>query len=302
MNNISNIIKKNFVIVLLLAFVVGGYVFFFLSPRIFKEGKENLMNTEFSTYVNAGSNYAVAVEDWIYSESEHSMEVILSFQHKGNNPSELIEYAAMSRNSSRDSKAVKCECTYQSPNLATVILNDVPKDFNEMGIKVRFFNKHLSLEDSLSATTSSSQPEFTEESVVVYTNIYTVTITESVQNVDVIQLYSDKIKREIDSLEKENTTILAEIQEMKTQQRDILERVSELRANEKYLTESELKKNQSDISSYQSTYDLLTSQIKTKNEKISENSTMIDKNNQKIRELILMKKGAYGYGEEKETD
>ena len=43
----SKEIKRNLVIVIIIAVVIGGYAFFFLSPRIFRESKDNLLNTEF---------------------------------------------------------------------------------------------------------------------------------------------------------------------------------------------------------------------------------------------------------------
>ena len=42
----SKEIRRNLVIIIILAVVIGGYAFFFLSPRIFQESKENLLNTE----------------------------------------------------------------------------------------------------------------------------------------------------------------------------------------------------------------------------------------------------------------
>lgn len=74
-------IKRNLVIIIILAFVVGGYASFFLSPRIFREGKENLLYTEPGQDVKAGSGFSVAVEDWQYCKQEQSMAVIFSFKN-----------------------------------------------------------------------------------------------------------------------------------------------------------------------------------------------------------------------------
>ena len=62
----SKEIKRNLVIIMIIAVVIGGYAFFFLSPRFFRESKDNLLNTEFGKEVKAGSGFSVTVEDWQY--------------------------------------------------------------------------------------------------------------------------------------------------------------------------------------------------------------------------------------------
>ena len=146
----SKEIRRNLVIIIILAVVIGGYAFFFLSPRIFQESKENLLNTEIGREVKAGSGFSVVVEDWQYCKAEQSMAVIFSFKNSNSNPSEKIEYAAVSRNGARETKAVRCKVIYQSPTMATLTLDEVPKDFNEMAIRVKFVNKHAT-EDATTA-------------------------------------------------------------------------------------------------------------------------------------------------------
>ena len=158
----SKEIKRNLVIVIIIAVVIGGYAFFFLSPRIFRESKENLLNTEFGKEVKAGSGFSVTVEDWQYCKAEQSMAVIFSFKNTNNNPSEKIEYAAVSRNGARETKSVPCKVIYQSPTMATLTLDAVPKDFNELAIRVRFVNNHASEGSTLAFSTEFSESEFKE--------------------------------------------------------------------------------------------------------------------------------------------
>lgn len=68
-------------------------------------------------------------------------------------------------------------------------------------------------------------------------------------------------------------------------QSDILARVAELRKNEQYLTDREFEENQSQIKTYQDSYDRYTAQIKRNDEKIQEKQATIEKNNAKIKEL-----------------
>ncbi len=264
----SKEIKRNLVIVIIIAVVIGGYAFFFLSPRIFRESKENLLNTEFGKEVKAGSGFSVTVEDWQYCKAEQSMAVIFSFKNTSNNPSEKIEYAAVSRNGARETKSVPCKVIYQSPTMATLTLDAVPKDFNELAISPEF-----------------SESEFKEATATVFTNIYTVTSADSIKELDVIDLYRQKIKRENKTLGDEIKALESENAGYELTQSDILARVAELRKDEQFLTDKEFEENQSQIKSYRESYDSYTKKIERNNETIGEKQATIKKNNAKITEL-----------------
>jgi len=278
-------IKRNLVIIKILAFVVGGYAFFFLSPRIFREGKENLLYTEPGQDVKAGSGFSVAVEDWQYCKQEQSMAVIFSFKNTNSNPSEKIEYAAVSRNGARETKPVLCEVNYQSPTMATLTLNKIPSDFNEMAIRVKFVNKHAEEGTATALPSELSESEFKEATATVFTNVYTVTEADSIEKLDVIDLYRQKVERENATLDDDIQTIQGENAGYARTQSDILARVAELRKNEQYLTDREFEENQSQIKTYQDSYDRYTAQIKRNDEKIQEKQATIEKNNAKIKEL-----------------
>lgn len=281
----SKEIQRNLVIIIILVFVIGGYAFFFLSPRIFRESKDNLLNTEFGKEVKAGSGFSVTVEDWQYCKAEQSMAVIFSFKNTSNNPSEKIEYAAVSRNGARETKSVPCNVIYQSPAMATLTLDAVPKDFNELAIRVRFVNKHVSEGSTLAFSSEFSESEFKEATATVFTNIYTVTSADSIKELDVIDLYRQKIERENKTLSDEIKALESENAGYELTQSDILARVAELRKDEQFLTDKEFEENQSQIKSYRESYDSYTKKIERNNETIGEKQTTINKNNSKIKEL-----------------
>lgn len=281
----SKEIKRNLVIIIIIAVVIGGYTFFFLSPRIFRESKENLLNTEFGKEVKAGSGFSVTVEDWQYCKAEQSMAVIFSFKNTSNNPSEKIEYAAVSRNGARETKSVPCKVIYQSPTMATLTLDAVPKDFNELAIRVRFVNKHASEGSTLAFSPEFSESEFKEATATVFTNIYTVTSADSIKELDVIDLYRQKIERENKTLGDEIKALESENAGYELTQSDILARVAELRKDEQFLTDKEFEENQSQIKSYRESYDSYTKKIERNNETIGEKQATIKKNNAKITEL-----------------
>ena len=281
----SKEIRRNLVIIIILAVVIGGYAFFFLSPRIFQESKENLLNTEIGREVKAGSGFSVVVEDWQYCKAEQSMAVIFSFKNSNSNPSEKIEYAAVSRNGARETKAVRCKVIYQSPTMATLTLDAVPTDFNEMAIRVKFVNKHATEDATTALTPKLSESEFKEVTATVFTNVFTVTEADSIKELNVIDLYRQKIERENKALADEIQKLQGENAGYEVTQSDILARVAELRKDEQFLTDKELEENQRQIKSFRDSYDRYTAQIERNNEEIRDKQSIIRKNNAKIKEL-----------------
>ena len=281
----SKEIRRNLVIIIILAVVIGGYAFFFLSPRIFRESEENLLNTEIGREVKAGSGFSVVVEDWQYCKAEQSMAVIFCFKNSNSNPSEKIEYAAVSRNGARETKAVRCKVIYQSPTMATLTLDAVPTDFNEMAIRVKFVNKHATEDATTALTPKLSESEFKEATATVFTNIYFVTEADSIKELNVIDLYRQKIERENKALADEIQKLQGENAGYEVTQSDILARVSELRKDEQFLTDKEFEENQRQIKSFRDSYDRYTAQIERNNEEIRDKQSIIRKNNAKIKEL-----------------
>ena len=281
----SKEIRRNLVIIIILAVVIGGYAFFFLSPRIFRESKENLLNTEIGREVKAGSGFSVVVEDWQYCKAEQSMAVIFCFKNSNSNPSEKIEYAAVSRNGARETKAVRCKVIYQSPTMATLTLDAVPTDFNEMAIRVKFVNKHATEDATTALTPKLSESEFKEVTATVFTNVFTVTEADSIKELNVIDLYRQKIERENKALADEIQKLQGENAGYEVTQSDILARVAELRKDEQFLTDKELEENQRQIKSFRDSYDRYTAQIERNNEEIRDKQSIIRKNNAKIKEL-----------------
>ena len=281
----SKEIRRNLVIIIILAVVIGGYAFFFLSPRIFRESKENLLNTEIGREVKAGSGFSVVVEDWQYCKAEQSMAVIFSFKNSNSNPSEKIEYAAVSRNGARETKAVRCKVIYQSPTMATLTLDAVPTDFNEMAIRVKFVNKHATEDATIAFSSEFSESEFKEATATVFTNVFTVTEADSIKELNVIDLYRQKIERENKALADEIKKLQGEKAGYEVTQSDILARVAELRKDEQFLTDKEFEENQRQIKSFRDSYDRYTAQIERNNEEIRDKQSIIRKNNAKIKEL-----------------
>ena len=213
------------------------------------------------------------------------MAVIFCFKNSNSNPSEKIEYAAVSRNGARETKAVRCKVIYQSPTMATLTIDAVPTDFNEMAIRVKFVNKHATEDATTAISPEFSESEFKEVTATVFTNVFTVTEADSIKELNVIDLYRQKIERENKELADEIQKLQGENAGYEVTQSDILARVAELRKDEQFLTDKEFEENQRQIKSFRDSYDRYTAQIERNNEEIRDKQSIIRKNNAKIKEL-----------------
>lgn len=102
-------IKGNTAIIGMLAVIVFGYAFFFLSPRIFLPSEDSLLYTNLRTPVVINSDHSVTIENWIYSQKEKQMQIILSFDNTAIDASEEYIFQAVSRNVVKESKEVEYE-------------------------------------------------------------------------------------------------------------------------------------------------------------------------------------------------
>lgn len=289
-------IKTNLIIIMIILAIAGGYVFFLLSPRIFSESKDNLLNTPLGSPVSVGQSHSLTVESWLYCKKDREMEIILSFDTTASDPSEKYVYQVISRNSARDTKEVEYEVKYQSSKFSTLFIKNVPNDFNEMAVNVGYIDKHaedeVSATDATTSSYSSSNNDVKAVFTTIFTNQYTVEITDKIEALNVIELYIGKINSENESLQEEIDGLYDDNDKLSVQQEDILERVSELRNSQEYVTEKESLKIEEDIKSYQNTYDSYQATIDSNLIKIDEYNDTILSNNEKIEELEEIKEEA----------
>lgn len=289
-------IKTNLIIITIILAIAGGYVFFLMSPRIFSESKDNLLNTPLGTPMSVGQSHSLTVESWLYCKKDREMEIILSFDTTASDPSEKYVYQVISRNSARDTKEVEYEVKYQSSKFSTLLIKNVPNDFNEMAVNVGYIDKHAEDEVSpIDATTSSYSSSNNNVKAVfttIFTNQYTVEMTDKIEALNVIELYIGKINSENENLQEEIDKLYDDNDKLSVQQKDILERVSELRNSQEYVTEKESLKIEEDIKSYQNTYDSYQATIDSNLIKIDEYNDTILSNNEKIEELEEIKEEA----------
>ena len=274
-------LKTNLVIIIALVSIVGGYLFFFLSPRIFSADESNLLDTPISEVIKIDNDHTFAIEAWEYSEAEKKMGLIIALNSSAANPSEKYVYQVTSRNKAKDKKILDYNVTYQSAKFATIVINNVPKDFLEMAISVGFVDKHA----DESGTTPEGESEITATFSTAFTNKNTVSKIESIEKLNVVDLYIVKIEKENSAIKEKIEELQSENENTKVQQQDILATVAELKNSMVYVSEKEKEEIKNKISNYQLTYDGLEETVNENKKTIEGYQNTYKKNADKIKEL-----------------
>lgn len=283
-------IKGNTAIIGMLAVIVFGYAFFFLSPRIFLPSEDSLLYTNLRTPVVINSDHSVTIENWIYSQKEKQMQIILSFDNTAIDASEEYIFQAVSRNVVKESKEVEYEVTYQSSSFVNVMLYNIPDDFNELALNVGYVADDDILTDESAKTGENKNAAYT----TVYTNKYKVENADKIEPLSVVEMYINKLNDEIDGYESDIENLTQKISDAEESQKEILTKVDQLNKDKEYMTVNEVKKIDEQISAYETSYKSYTDKISGYEESIDEKNDDISTAKAKIKELenIIKEKGS----------
>lgn len=274
--------SKSIALLILIFSIVAIYVFFFMSPLIFQAKEGELLLTPLNEPVNISTNINVTVEDWQYSESEQKMEVILSFENTATtDASEKYVYQVVSRNAFKSESYVDYKVTYQSSSFASIIIKDVPKDFAEIGLYVCCVTKG----DGITAESDEEQSAFN----TVFTNKYDVQKTDKIEPLSILQLYIDKLDKNIADYEQQIKDLENDNDTFENKKQDILKRVAELKNSENYMTSEDIKAVEEQIENYDSSYKNFETQIGENKTKINNLKKQKDEANEKKSELEKIK-------------
>ena len=224
-------IKGNTAIIGMLAVIVFGYAFFFLSPRIFLPSEDSLLYTNLRTPVVINSDHSVTIENWIYSQKEKQMQIILSFDNTAIDASEEYIFQAVSRNVVKESKEVEYEVTYQSSSFVNVMLYNIPDDFNELALNVGYVADDDILTDESAKKGENKNAAYT----TVYTNKYKVENADKIEPLSVVEMYINKLNDEIDGYESDIENLTQKISDAEESQKEILTKVDQLNKDKEYM-------------------------------------------------------------------
>lgn len=283
-------IKGNTAIIVMLAVIVFGYAFFFLSPRIFLPSEDSLLYTKLRTPVVINSDHSVTIENWIFSKKEKQMQIILSFDNTAIDASEEYIFQAVSRNVVKESKEVEYEVTYQSSSFVNIMLYNIPDDFNELALNVGYVADDDILADSSAKKGENKNAAYT----TVYTNKYKVENADKIEPLSVVEMYINKLNDEIDGYESDIEDFNQKISDAKESQKEILTKVDQLNKDKEYMTVNEAQKIDEQISAYETSYKSYTDKISGYEDSIDEKNDDISTAKAKIKELenIIKEKGS----------
>lgn len=289
-NTMKKAIKGNTAIIGMLAVIVFGYAFFFLSPRIFLPSEDSLLYTNLRTPVVINSDHSVTIENWIYSQKEKQMQIILSFDNTAIDASEKYIFQAVSRNVVKESKEVEYEVTYQSSSFVNVMLYNIPDDFNELALNVGYVADDNILTDESAKKGENKNAAYT----TVYTNKYKVENADKIEPLSVVEMYINKLNDEIDGYESDIENLTQKISDAEESQKEILTKVDQLNKDKEYMTVNEVKKIDEQISAYETSYKSYTDKISGYEKSIDEKNDDISTAKAKIKELenIIKEKGS----------
>ena len=290
-NTMKKAIKGNTAIIGMLAVIAFWICFFFLSPRIFLPSEDSLLYTNLRTPVVINSDHSVTIENWIYSQKEKQMQIILSFDNTAIDASEEYIFQAVSRNVVKESKEVEYEVTYQSSSFVNVMLYNIPDDFNELALNVGYVaDDDILTDESAQKKVKNKNAAYT----TVYTNKYKVENADKIEPLSVVEMYINKLNDEIDGYESDIENLTQKISDAEESQKEILTKVDQLNKDKEYMTVNEVKKIDEQISAYETSYKSYTDKISGYEESIDEKNDDISTAKAKIKELenIIKEKGS----------
>lgn len=106
---------------------------FFLSSKIFMADEIDVLNTELGKEFNLNSNGKFTINDWIYDENSNQMQVTLITSDMRNYLSEL-DFKSVARSDLKS--PLETEVVYSSNDIYIVNINEVPKDFQQVSLRL----------------------------------------------------------------------------------------------------------------------------------------------------------------------
>lgn len=279
-NGKSYLRNKSTAIAVFVAVITCLFVFFFISPYIFVKSADDMLYTEIGKEIDIGSGHTVTIDSWQYSEKENEMEVVLSLNNTSFDGIDTYNYSALSRDNGNNTQNLKTEILYESSFFSVVKISQL-KSFTEVRLTVSYETSPL-----LSGNDKENQTNY----AALFTNIKKVEKTDGFTQKDIITLYKDKLQNQINEINLEIAEANSQISEYQKIQENILEKVAEIRDNQQYMTETELAGSESQIQSYEKSYNDYSTQIEGLEAQISDYNEEIAERQDKQKELDNLRK------------
>lgn len=212
--------------------IILCYVFFFMSPVIFKTPSE----LEYSPigskeYLSEGRE--ISIESWKYSKSQELMEVLIDIDNDAVDGKDFYDYSAYVNflEASKGKEQLPVEIKLQQINYVVLWLHDVPEDFNSCSVTV-----HMKGESDQSAS--------------LYTNHKKVANVKKLRNKSEIDYQVEKIERNISKLNNRIKKNNKDINNLRKEIKTINVHIAEEQENMTYQTKKEQLQTEDTIEDY----------------------------------------------------
>lgn len=196
---------------------------FFLSSKIFMADEIDVLNTELGKEFNLNSNGKFTINDWIYDENSNQMQVTLITSDMRNYLSEL-DFKSVARSNLKN--PLDTEVVYSSNDIYIVSINGVPKDFQQVSLRLLKNEVDVSQEFEEEETKKQNEKDnlitsiYADQTVVKKGEIaegdvrdYAINVTEKM--ISDSKRDSEKVENEILNKEKLIEKIQEEISKLK---------------------------------------------------------------------------------------
>ena len=244
--------------------IILCYVFFFMSPVIFKTPSE----LEYSPigskeYLSEGRE--ISIESWKYSKSQELMEVLIDIDNDAVDGKDFYDYSAYVNflEASKGKEQLPVEIKLQQINYVVLWLHDVPEDFNSCSVTVHMKGG-------------------SDQSASLYTNHKKVANVKKLRNKSEIDYQVEKIERNISKLNNRIKKNNKDINNLRKEIKTINVHIAEEQENMTYQTKKEQLQTEDTIEDYRTQISDRENQIGTLrkenaslNSKISEYNKLI---------------------------
>lgn len=208
------------------------YVFFFMSPVIFRTPSESEYSP-IGSKETLGEGREISVESWKYSKKQSLMEVLIDIENNAYDGKDFYDYTAYVnfQEASKGKEQLAVEIKLQQINYVVLWIHEVPEDFNSCAVTVYMKDK-------------------SDDSASLYTNSKKVETVNKLSNKSEAEYQIEKIERNIAKLNKSISSNNKRIRSLRKEITTINSHITEAQNNKSYQTKNEQQKTDDIIEDY----------------------------------------------------
>ena len=253
---------------IILAVIILGYGFFFVSRFIFHETK-NYLYTEPNTKVKLSEEVSLTLKKWTYSKNDKTMMVMFSADNESLSELEL-NWATYERHTEKlfgmdtgsTEMHLKTEVAYPFGNMVVVSISGVPVTFEEVSLSLQL----------------ASDDDSNNKIVQFYSNVDKVEAVDSIGDYTPNDYRIEYLGIQKSDKENEIKELTIEISKLTQDNKAYHKTISELAANKDYETAEEIEETNRKIKAYER-------QIERNEEAIEQNKYDISELRKAVRDI-----------------